>query len=88
MNNLYDRYEHLRNLVSQCREEEYKEYLRDYPTNPFGRSGKYSYETYHMIMDTIYDVIESGSCDDMLEVLYYLPKAEGILNGRQAILWD
>lgn len=88
MNNLYERYEHLRNLVSQCHEEEYEEYLKDYPTNPFMHDKKYLLETYNMIMNTINDVIASGSCDDMLEILYYLPKAEGILHGRKEILWD
>lgn len=81
MNTIFERYEHLRNLCQQCHEEEYKEYLLDYPTNPFMDDSRYPRDIRKMILSSIADVIAFGSCDDMLEVLYYLPKARKDIYG-------
>lgn len=78
---LYDSYEHLRNLVSLCHEEEYAEYLIDYPINPFSDDSFYNTEVHHIAKLAIADVIASGSCEDMIEILYFVPRMKGDIYG-------
>lgn len=79
--NIYESYEHLRNLVSLCHEEEYAEYIIDYPENPFHEDSFYNVEVQHIIAKAIADVIASGSCEDMIEILYFAPKAKEDIYG-------
>ena len=78
---LHDSYDHLRNLVSLCHEEEYAEYLIDYPINPFLDDSFYNAEVQHIAKLAIADVIASGSCDDMIEILYFVPRMKGDIYG-------
>ncbi len=78
---LRDSYEHLRTLVSLCHEEEYAEYLIDYPINPFGDDSFYNLEVRHIAKLAIADVIANGSCEDMLEILYFVPRMKGDIYG-------
>lgn len=86
---LYDSYEHLRTLVSLCHEEEYEEYLCDYPVNPFSDDSRYYPALQHLILTTIADVIAKGSCEDMIEILYFVPKMKGdLFYDTSEILWN
>lgn len=80
MNTVYQKYEHLRNLCARCHEEEYAEYLHEYPINPFGYL-KMKLEAQHICLQIMDDAIRLGSCDDLLDALYFVPKVGGCLYG-------
>jgi hypothetical protein len=80
MNTVYQKYEHLRNLCAKCHEEEYAEYLHEYPLNPFGNEPM-KIELKHISIGIIDEAIRTGSCDDLFEALYFVPKLGGCLYG-------
>jgi hypothetical protein len=70
-----DRYEQLREMCRKARPEEYREYLKIVPINPFYKNDwKPPRMVYFYIMD---EMMASGNYDDIFDALYYIAHYKG-----------